>query len=275
MLIQINKVSFQYQPGEDALRDVSFTLDAGERVALIGHNGSGKSTLARLLNGLLRPTSGEVLINGQPTNNRKVAELAHTVALLFQNPDDQICKRTVAEEVAFGPKNLGYTPERVQELVTAALESVELADVTERNPHDLGFSERKRLALASVLAMDTEVLVLDEPTAGLDSREIAMLERTLHSLSERGKAVILISHDMDFLAENVVRAICLEHGHLRFDGNVTDLFQHSEILKSASLLPPQIAQLCSCFQLRPARLTPEEFLNSFSASITPINQNKI
>ncbi|WP_338667599.1 energy-coupling factor ABC transporter ATP-binding protein [Pseudodesulfovibrio methanolicus] len=265
MLAELRGVTFAYPGGVEALCDVSLSIGAGERIALVGHNGSGKSTLARHLNGLLRPSSGEVLLDGQPTAGLPVAALAGKAALLFQNPDDQICKGRVADEVAFGPRNLGFSPEHTATLAADALALFGLDGREAANPYDLGLSERKRLALASVVAMDTPLLVLDEPTAGLDSFETGLLASALDRLGERGRAVVLISHDMDFVAENCDRAVCLESGRLRFDGPVAELFTRGELLESCGLLPCQVARLCARFAVRPARFTPGAFLAALRA----------
>nr|WP_279593435.1 ABC transporter ATP-binding protein [Pseudodesulfovibrio sp. S3-i] len=263
-MIEVKDVTYTYPEGVTALKGVSLCIDAGEQVALVGHNGSGKSTLARLFNGLLLPSSGEVLVDGVPTSSCTVAGLARKIALLFQNPDDQTCKRKVWDEVAFGPKNLGYPAERIGDLVEESLSLFGLASHGGRNPYDLGYSERKRLALASVVAMDTGLLMLDEPTAGLDSRETGMLAAALQDLRRRGKAVVVISHDMDFVAENCSRALCLETGKMRFDGNVAELFEEHVLMEKCGLLPCQIAQLGAYYRVKPATLTPLGFVASLA-----------
>ncbi|BBO89745.1 energy-coupling factor ABC transporter ATP-binding protein [Desulfosarcina ovata] len=260
MGIEIQGLSYWYDTGVCALKDISLTIQPGECVALLGHNGSGKTTLVKHFNGLLHPSQGVVLINGIPTTERRVAQLAGVVALLFQNPDDQICKRTVWDETAYGPKNLGYANERVREQVNASLSAFDLLTMKERNPHDLSYSERKRLAIASVLAMDTEIVVLDEPTAGLDPREINLLKAAMRQLQSNGKSVVVISHDMDFIAENMLRAVCLENGRKCFDGGVADLFEKHSFLEQCGLLPPQVVQLSSHFNLRLQTLTPKDFI---------------
>ncbi|BBO83400.1 hypothetical protein DSCO28_39660 [Desulfosarcina ovata subsp. sediminis] len=269
MGIEIQGLSYWYDTGVCALKDISLTIQPGECVALLGHNGSGKTTLVKHFNGLLHPSQGVVLINGIPTTERRVAQLAGVVALLFQNPDDQICKRTVWDETAYGPKNLGYANERVREQVNASLSAFDLFTMKERNPHDLSYSERKRLAIASVLAMDTEIVVLDEPTAGLDPREIKLLKAAMRQLQSKGKSVVVISHDMDFIAENMLRAVCLENGRKRFDGSVAELFEeHSFLVEQCGLLPPQVVQLSSYFSLRLQTLTPKNFIERLIDTIS-------
>ncbi|MBG0790285.1 MAG: ABC transporter ATP-binding protein [Desulfovibrionaceae bacterium] len=257
MDIEIRDLHFSYESGVQALAGVSLTTGRGETVALVGHNGSGKSTLVKHLNGLLRPDAGEVLIDGKPTADLRVAQIARRVALLFQNPDNQICKGTVWEETVFGPKNLGYPEEKIRDLASDSLAALGLTEMRDRNPHDLGFSERKRLAIASILAMNTEAVVLDEPTAGLDSGEIKLLEAVLRGLRDHGRTVLVISHDMDFVAENMTRAICLGQGRKQYDGGLPGLFGDPALLKRCGLVLPQTVQVGSRLGLSPDRLTPE------------------
>ena len=264
MEIELRDLCFRYDGGVEALKDISLTLRQGECVALVGHNGSGKSTLVKHLNGLLRPTSGAVLINGHPTKGRRVAQLASMVALLFQNPDNQICKSTVREEVAFGPRNLKYPEERIRELTAGALTAMDLSGMEGRNPHDLGLSERKRLAIASVMAMDTGAVVLDEPTAGLDPRETRLLEQALRTFRDAGKIVLTISHDMDFVAENMTRAVCLGQGRKQYDGPVSGLFEAQALLDQCGLITPQVMQVGSRLGLTPDTLTPEGLVTALA-----------
>ncbi|ACS81565.1 energy-coupling factor ABC transporter ATP-binding protein [Maridesulfovibrio salexigens] len=261
MTIEVTNLSFSYESGVEALKDISLTLNQGETVALLGHNGSGKSTLVRHFNGLLHPTSGSVKVNGILTVDEKVSRLAGMVAMLFQNPDDQICKPTVWDEITFGPKYLGYETERIKELGDKFLSSLGLQELKDCNPHDLGFSERKRLVMGSVLAMDTEIVVFDEPTAGLDPREISMLESEIRRLRESGRTVVIISHDMDFVVENCSRAICLENGRKQFDGKVADLFMNNDLLDRCGLLPPQVVQLSNHYGLQLDEISPQGFMD--------------
>ncbi len=260
MLIRVNDVSFAYCDSVAALQNISFEISTGERVALAGHNGSGKSTLVKHLNGLLKPSAGKVWIDGKDTTTAKTAQLASQVALLFQNPDNQICKRTVWDEVVFGPKNLGYPKKRIESLTEEALTLFELTPFKKNNPHDFGYSERKRIAIASIVAMDTPVLVFDEPTAGLDPHEISLLITTFEKLQDENKTVIVISHDMDFVAENITRIISLAEGRKVFDGSVRDLFRKQEIVKACGLRQPQIVQLCDACAPQCSALSPREYV---------------
>lgn len=261
--IRIKRLCFSYGAAEMVLKDITLNISQGETVALIGHNGSGKTSLVKHLNGLLKPHSGKVYIGGELTTSRTTSDLALQVALSFQNPDDQISKRKVRDEVAFGPKNLGYKREKVHQLVNASLALFDLLSVQDENPYDLGYSERKRVALASVIAMDTPVVVLDEPTAGLDSREMSLLQNTLAKLREEDKTAIVITHDMDFVAEQIPRVVGLSEGKLLFDGSTKDAFQNFDMLRSCNILPPQMVRLSRFFRHAEPALTPELFVNDF------------
>ncbi|MFN2354904.1 MAG: energy-coupling factor ABC transporter ATP-binding protein [Desulfopila sp.] len=258
MFIRVDDVSFTYCDSVAALQNISLEISSGERVALTGHNGSGKSTLVKHLNGLLKPSAGKVWIDGKDTTTAKTAQLAGQVALLFQNPDDQICKRTVWDEVVFGPKNLGYPTKRIESLAEEALTLFELMPFKKKNPHDFGYSERKRIAMASIVAMDTPVLVFDEPTAGLDPYEISLLIATLKKLQFENKTVVVISHDMDFVAENISRIISLADGRKVFDGNARDLFRKPALMADCGLRQPQVVQLSNACGLQCTALFPHE-----------------
>ena len=267
-VILLENVCFDYGSGPQALNGITLRLGGadqngrGEAIALLGRNGSGKSTLVRHFNGLLKPTQGVVRVNGVPTAERRVAQLARNVALLFQNPDDQICKGTVLDEVAFGPVSLGFPQGRVQELTQAALVAMGLDGARRSNPYDLGSSARKRLAIASVLAMDSDMVVLDEPTAGLDPGETALLQAAIRQLAATGKSVVVISHDMDFVVENLHRAICLEAGKVSYDGPVASLFDDASILERCGLVPPQVVQLAAACNVPLETMTPEGLIGS-------------
>lgn len=260
MHIRLENVVFRYSDEVKALNDISLTIHQGERVAFIGHNGSGKTSLVKHLNGLLRPSEGKVWIGGHQTENMSVAALARMVALSFQNPDDQISKRRVWDEVAFGPKNLKYSKNQTDNLVEKSLSLFGLLPLKNHNPYDLGYSERKRVALASIIAMDTPVVIFDEPTAGMDADEMSLLKEVLDTLQQETKTVIIISHDMDFVAEQITRTICLKNGEKKFDGSSRTAFHDKDLLASCRLRQPQIARLSTYFELDEPALTPGEFV---------------
>jgi energy-coupling factor transport system ATP-binding protein len=255
--VALRDVSFRYPDGTEALNHVDLSIAAGECVAIVGQNGSGKSTLVRHLNGLLRATSGEVLVEGVAVGRRHVAELAQTVGLVFQNPDRQIFAGNVRAEVAFGPRNLGRRGDELERDVTSALESVGLEGQADTNPYDLGFSRRKLLALASILAMRTPIIVLDEPTTGQDARGVERVQAIVRDLSAAGRTVIAISHDMRFVAESFERIVVMRAGSVVLDGTPAEVFDEPNVptLASTWLEPPLAAVVGARLGLGP---TPTE-----------------
>ena len=231
--------------GVRAVDGVDLIIGAGERVALVGQNGSGKSTLVKHLNGLLRPTAGRVLLDGVDAKEQTVAALARQVAVCFQDPDRQIFAGSVGREVAFGPRNLGMPADAERAAVEEALEAVGLAAETATNPYDLGYSRRKLLTTASVLAMRTPVVVLDEPTTGQDARGVGRVAAIVERLAGTGRTVIAISHDMGFVAEHFQRVIVMRGGRIVLDGSPVEVFGRSswETLASTFLEPPYAAQV--------------------------------
>ncbi|MBA3307327.1 MAG: ABC transporter ATP-binding protein [Chloroflexi bacterium] len=207
-----------------ALDGLDLSVGPGERVALVGQNGSGKTTLVRHLNGLLRPTTGRVLVDGVDAAGLRVAQLARRIGLVFQDPDRQIFAGSVRSEVEFGPRNLSMSEAERLVAVEEALAAVDLAGEADTNPYDLGASRRKLLALASVLAMRTPVLVLDEPTTGQDLRGVARVREVIESAHAAGRTVIAISHDMRFVAEMFERVVVLRAGRVILDGQPAEVF---------------------------------------------------
>ena len=264
MKIQIENLGYTYPGGVQALRGMSLAIETGERVAIVGQNGSGKTTLVKHLNGLLRPTQGIVLIGDWRTADHSIAQLARRVGFVFQNPADQLFKNTVRDEVAFGPANLGFSHERVQTLVDNALMFLELSDKAHLNPYDVDFVWRKQIALAAVVAMDTSILVLDEPTTGQDERALQRLARLLDVLREQNKTVIAISHDIDFVAENFDRVVVMGQGKILLDGNTQQVLGESAILQQTNLQPPQMARLAHRLGLRNEIVTVDDFLRAYS-----------
>jgi len=243
-----------------ALFGVSLIINTGEQVAIVGQNGAGKTTLVKHLNGLLQPTSGYVRIGDWDTTKCSVAKLAHRVGYVFQNPDEQLFSKNVGMEVAFGPKNLGYSSEQVQASVKDALGMTELSDKTETNPYDLSPTWRKMVALASVIAMDTDIVIFDEPTTGQDSANIARIANVIKVLRERGKTVITITHDIDFCAENFERLIAMSHGQVLLDGKANDILGQAEILATTYVEPPQLTRLGKRLGFKETVRNEQEFL---------------
>jgi energy-coupling factor transport system ATP-binding protein len=242
--VVLESVGHVYARGEvRALDGVSLRIDAGERVALVGQNGSGKTTLVRHLNGLLRPSIGRVLLDGVDIAGRTVAQLAHRVGLVFQDPQSQIFAASVRAEVEFGPRNLGMRGAALQAAVDEALSAVGLAGEWRTNPYDLGGARQKLLTLASVLAMRTPVLVLDEPTTGQDLRGVAIVRRAIDDAHTAGRTVLAISHDMDFVASTFDRVLVMREGRLILDGTPAEVFAEPAWpqLRSTFLEPPTVA----------------------------------
>jgi energy-coupling factor transport system ATP-binding protein len=233
------------ESGVRALDGIDLRIVPGERMAIIGQNGSGKTTLVRHLNGLLRPTDGSVTIDGTDAAELSVAQLAARVGLVFQDPDRQIFAGSVRAEVEFGPRNLGRSGAALHDAVRRALEATGLADEERTNPYDLGQSRRKLLALASVLAMETGVLVLDEPTTGQDARGIDRVRRIVDEVAAAGRTVIAISHDMSFVAETFARVVVMRDGRVVLDGSPAEVFAAEgwETLHATYLEPPLPARI--------------------------------
>ena len=213
------------------------------RIFLTGYMGAGKTTLVRLLKGLLKPVSGSIYFGEEDISPKTVAMLAGKVGYVFQNPDDQIFKYNVLDEVMFGPLNIGMNPETAKEKALKALELMGLSGKEKENPYDLDLHERKMVAIASVLAMDTEVIILDEPTIAQDDTGKKRISSMIKQLSDSGKLVIAILHDMDFVAENFERVIVMAHGTVLADGVPEEVFAQDEVLKKARLQKPSMTQL--------------------------------
>jgi energy-coupling factor transport system ATP-binding protein len=243
--IRVEGLVHIYDGGVRALDGVDLAIGTGERVALIGQNGSGKTTLVRHFDGLLRPSFGRVLVGDVDAAGRTVAQLARDVGLVFQDPDRQIFASTVRAEVEFGPRNLGLRGVALRAAVGEALAATGLEREAETNPGDLGASRRKLLALASVLAMGTPVVVLDEPTTGQDMRGVAIVEQVVAAVHAAGRTVIAVSHDMRFVAERFERVVVMRQGRVVLDGSPSEVFARDrwETLRSTFVEPPLAAVL--------------------------------
>lgn len=251
MQITLERVSHIYQPGSPfqaaALRDVSLTVASGEFVALIGHTGSGKSTLAQHLNGLLQPTAGRVLIDGQDVNAKGYPRRAvrQRVGLVFQYPEHQLFEETVAKDVAFGPKNLGLSLAEIDERVREAMARVGLNydEMAEKSPFELSGGQMRRAALAGVLAMRPEVLVLDEPAAGLDPQSRREMLDMIGGLHAQGATIVMVSHAMDDVAQYATRVVVMEQGTVAMTGTPEEIFRRAEELCAMGLDVPSVCRL--------------------------------
>jgi energy-coupling factor transport system ATP-binding protein len=242
-IIQAENIHFVYPGDVKALNGVNLSIEAGESVAIIGRNGSGKTTLVKHMNGLLRPTQGRMLVNGQPTLDKEPADLAPTVGLVFQNPDDQVFSTRVWDEVAFGPKNLACSEADIAARVEAALQTVGLLSCKELHPYDLTITERKLLCLASILAMKPSVIVLDEPTTAQDQLGVRQLGAIIQKLIDNQITVITITHDMDFVAEFFNRTVVMRKGEIILDGPTAEVFAQPKLLMTTYVKPSPMAQL--------------------------------
>jgi energy-coupling factor transport system ATP-binding protein len=266
--ISVRGLVHRYASGLEALHGVELDVAPGETVAIIGQNGSGKTTLVKHLDGLLRPTAGEVRIGERATVGRRVDELAGTVGFVFQDPDDQLFNRTVEREVRFGPHNLGLAPEAVGRLVDQALEAVGLSAQRGVNPYDLDVSGRKLVALASILAMDPAILVLDEPTTGQDWPGVARVGAIVDGLAAAGRTVVAITHDMEFAAAHFRRIVVMRAGEIVADASPVEVFAPANhaLLDSTGLLAPVTARLAARSGLATAPLTVTDLLAAAAAS---------
>jgi energy-coupling factor transport system ATP-binding protein len=242
-MLQVDDVRFSYASGVEALKGVSLKVADGEFVAIMGQNGAGKTTLVKQFNGLLKPSSGKVTVNGTETTKTSVAALAKNVGFVFQNPDHQLFSETVDEEIAFALRNFGYSTEVIEKRTEWAVNLLGLSQYRKTSPFMLSGGERKRVALASVLAWDPQILVLDEPTIGQDHQQKENLRQFIMQLQSQGKTIIVVTHDVEFVAECNPRVILMREGKIIADGEGKDILTNSNILEESSIVLPQIAQV--------------------------------
>jgi energy-coupling factor transport system ATP-binding protein len=226
-----------------AVKYVSFTINKGEFVALIGQNGSGKTTVLKNLLGLLKPTLGSVKVAGLDTRTTPVADMARHIGFVLQNPDQQLFAETVAEEAAYGPRNLGLGKEVVEQRVAEALRLVGLGDKREEFPPALSKGDRAKTVIASALALDPEILILDEPTTGQDYRGCHQIMQIAKTLNEQGRTVVFVTHHMALVAEYAQRVIVMNQGKILMDGSTVSVFDQPEVVHQAYIIPPQITEL--------------------------------
>ncbi|HBY93521.1 MAG: ATP-binding cassette domain-containing protein [Ardenticatenaceae bacterium] len=271
-IIQVCSVSFWYGTDKTpVLEQVSLEIERGEFVAFIGQNGAGKTTLAKLFNGILLPSDGSVLVEGRNTREAGLEALARIVGYCYQNPDHQIFSRTVKDEIAFGPRNLGMTSEQVEQAVAQALRLVEMEQLASSPPFLLGRGQRQKLAVASILAMGSPVLVVDEPTTGLDLRGTRSIMNLLNQWNQDGRTIVIITHDMNIVAEYAQRVVVMASGKILADGPTREVLSDEATLAQAFLKAPQITrvaqQLDPRFGLRRDILTVEEMLREITQRV--------
>ncbi|HYL43217.1 MAG TPA: energy-coupling factor transporter ATPase [Ktedonobacteraceae bacterium] len=265
VIVDIRQLTHVYKDGTVAVRDLDLKIQRGEFVAILGQNGSGKTTLVKHLNGLLKPTSGSVTVAGLDTKKASINEMATTVGFIFQNPDMQICKMKVYDELAFGLKNVGLSDSAVEQRVKQAAEDLEISYLLEKNPFLLSMGEKQRIAVASVLAMRPEILVLDEPPTGQDYKRAKDIMDLAVQLHEAGQTVIVITHDMNLAAEYCDRVIIMAEGRAILDTSTRDAFLAQETLRISSLRPPQVTVLGTALGYQSAWLTVDEAFSSLNA----------
>jgi energy-coupling factor transport system ATP-binding protein len=242
-MIEAENVHFSYPSKVEALKGVSLTVKDGEFVAIMGQNGAGKSTFVKHFNGLLKPSSGMVKVDGAPTTKSSVAALARNVGFVFQNPDHQLFSETVEEEISFALKNFGFEPNVIEERVTWALNLLSLTQYRKTSPFLLSGGERKRVALASVLAWNPKTLILDEPTIGQDHEQKEKLRQFIMQMQTQGKTVVTVTHDVEFVAECNPRVILMKEGKIVADGVGSEILTDPAMLELSSIVLPQVAQV--------------------------------
>ncbi|MHA1408981.1 MAG: energy-coupling factor ABC transporter ATP-binding protein [Candidatus Odinarchaeia archaeon] len=242
-MIEALNLSYRYPGGKLVLKNINLRIDDGEIVAIMGANGAGKTTLVKHFNGLLKPTEGDVLIDGMNTKKFSIAEISKRVGFVFQNADHQLFSESVEKEIEFTLKNLGFEEEKINEIIEKTLKQFDLVRYRDRSPFSLSGGERKRTALASILCADPKIIILDEPTTGQDAIQKNKLISMIKNLNKLGKTIVIISHDMEFIVDLKPRIITLRKGMIVSDGEANKVLTNRKILSESSLLPPQLTLL--------------------------------
>lgn len=264
--LSMNDLHFSYTPNEEILKGM--TLEIDERsTAIIGQNGAGKTTFVKLLKGLLRPTSGTIQFEGKDLSEFTVAQIARHIGMVFQNPNDQIFKNKVIDEIMFGPLKIGMSEQEAMDSANEAMEMLGLTELKDENPYDLGLSTRKLVAIASILAMKTQVIILDEPTIAQDYAGKEKIKEVIRRLRQQNRTVITIIHDMDFVADTFERAIVFANGKVILDGTTREVFAQKEVLEQAYLEQPNVTKLCYGLGYDKVFLTTDEFIQEAQKQI--------
>jgi energy-coupling factor transport system ATP-binding protein len=261
-MISVENVSFQYPGGIQVLNEVNLEIKDGEFVAIMGENGAGKTTLVKMFNGLLKPNKGKIRVDGIDASEKSVAQLSRDVGLIFQNPDHQLFAETVSEELSFSLRNFGFTEDVVKRRVETLMNTLDLERYSSSSPFVLSGGERKRVALAAILAWDPKHVIMDEPTIGQDYLQKDRLRNFIIQLISQGKTVVIVTHDVEFVAECKPRIVLLSHGRIIGDGNAPAILTNQSLVEKASLVMPQIANLMRSFKdLQP----PADIIEAYSA----------
>jgi cobalt transport protein ATP-binding subunit len=249
-IVETEGITYRYPDGTNALENVNFKAVEGKIIALLGPNGAGKSTLFLHFNGILKPASGSITVDGEYLNYKKedLMNLRQKVGIVFQNPDDQLFAPTVVEDVAFGPVNLGLSKEEVKKRANDALKRVGMEEFKKKAPHHLSGGQKKRVAIAGILAMHPKIMVLDEPTSGLDPRGASRIMKLLYKLNREGITIIISTHDVDLVPLYAHTVYIISHGHIIKEGNPREVFEDTETIRKANLRLPRIAHLIEILQ---------------------------
>jgi energy-coupling factor transport system ATP-binding protein len=261
-MIEVADIHFTYPNGVEALKGINLAIQDGEFIAIMGQNGAGKTTLVKHFNGLLKPTRGKVLVDRVDTKKVSVANLARNVGFVFQNPDHQLFSETVEEEIAFALRNFGFKENIIKRRVTWALNLLGLTQYRKSSPFMLSGGERKRVALASILSWNPKILILDEPTIGQDYQQKEKLRQFILQMKTQKKTIIIVTHDVEFVAECNPRVLLMLEGKIIADGEARKVLTNTEVLTQASIVPPQIAQIF--LQLPDLRL-PQNIIDVYEA----------
>lgn len=264
MRIDIRNLVHEYAPGFRALNDVTLGIEGNEPVAIIGQNGAGKTTLVKHFNGILRPTAGQVLIDGVSIEERDTAQWAAKVGYVFQNPDDQLFLESVRKEFAFGPEQMGVDTDEIERRMKSIAELVGLTDKLDVHPFDLTPTEKKFCTIGAVMMMDPQTIVFDEPTCGQDVRGNQRLRRIIETLRDEGRLCITISHDMKFVTQNFSRVVVMCEGAVLMDGTAREVFAHTETLRRTFVTPPPITRVCQGAGMQGTVFTVPEFISAFN-----------
>ncbi len=249
MAIEIKNASFAYPNGFVALENISLTIQEGERVAIVGQNGAGKTTAVKMINGLNKPSQGDVLIDGINSKEKTTAYLARTVGYVFQNPDDQIFNQTVKDEIEYMPRYFKFSEKEIEERINYAVELSGIREFLKTNPYDLPFPIRKFVAIAAVIVSKPKYIILDEPTAGQDKHGIEILSNMIDCLQTDGVTVITITHDMEFAAHNFHRIVAMAHKNIIADGTPQEIFWNDWVINEAKIKKPTIGELAKQLSL--------------------------
>jgi energy-coupling factor transport system ATP-binding protein len=260
-VIEIENLSYRYDSGTQALRDVSLAIEANQSLAIVGQNGAGKTTLVKHIMGLLKPSQGKINLYGEDISNTTTAQIARKVGFVFQNPRMQIFLSSLIAEASFGPKRLGMPAEKVQSRAKEALRVLGLNGREDTHPYDLNPSERKLLTIASVISMNPQILILDEPTGGMDFAGVKRVIQVVQTYLAKGRMVITVTHDMDLVARCADRMVVMHQGRIIADGDKREIFTQRDLLASTHLETTAISQLASACDLPASLLTVEEMVD--------------